>query len=57
MKRRWPYWLSWVIFFAFAAAVSARMAENLLQAVINFVFIGGFPTLAALWVIQKKKDR
>lgn len=49
MKLRWPYWLSWVLFFAFAAVVSAKMAEGLLQNLIYFLFLAGPVTAWALW--------
>jgi hypothetical protein len=57
MKLRWPYWLSWIVFFAFAGTMSIRMADDALQAVINFTILGGVPTLAALWFMRTKKDR
>jgi len=56
MKLRWPYWLSWVVFFAFAAFVSARMAEGLFQTVIYFIILGGAPAASALWLIRRRDD-
>ena len=54
MKLRWPYWLSWVVFLVFAGTMSVRMADNVLQALINFAILGGAPTLAVLWRMRTK---
>jgi len=52
---RWPYWLSWMLFFTGAAALSAKVARDLTQGLIIFSLHVLAALLSLRW-LQKKRD-